>query len=994
MKINLSRILLLLLLISSNKIIAQTSQPSLQTPTITPPSLSAQAFMRYGEIPVDYSTGVPNISIPLYTIKGKELELPISISYHGSGIKVNDIASEVGLGWILNCGGMVARTIFGKKDESVSGIHTYTTAQQIFDAIEEALGHIDITGYSSQLFDFNEYLKNTYEQQDPQSDRFFYSLPNGISGVFRYDWLTKELIKLPNRPLKIERELYGDVLSKNILRIKITDENGSEYTFEPYLANLEFITNSSDYYLTRILSSDGTDSIKFTYDVASSQSGVFSYSHTFIGPIKHSGNSDCADSGNPQAWDPFCRHSSSGGYYFEGPKIKKITTPLATVDFTYNNNVLRTDFSYMHQLNKITIKSNISDSTLKTIDFSQEYFGSGNNSRMKLQSVIISSPVNNNPEVYSFQYESQTLPDYPQKAGADARFEEDYWGYYNNSNSKSLVPGDFVPTEYNSYTNYYGNRNPDTTVSKACMIKQIKYPTGGKTVFKFERNYAKDVYDFRQSNRDGFAGGYRVQTILNYNENNQLVSTKTYEYGNAIARPITLENFTQNMEYFYNNTRLVSCGDNFYCWVYCYLNYSRYMISSNPFLPLEVGVGLPVVYTSVVEYNGTKTNNVGKTIYRYNSPFSPNNIYDNLDHVDPDFESSKYIHPFNWDKGNYVPELKSQSEYSFDGQNYHLVSKTTNTYSKYLPKEFSTGLNLTQLKDYPSKDLTNTKVNIQEYPSKIAVVDTKAYQEATLLTKTENYTYNPSDSTKFVLTTTDLEYEENYLQLRKKTVSTSIANKNLITEYKYPFDNSSLPPYTSMKAKHIVTPIIEQTEKTNTTTLQTITTKYKDWFGDQKIIAPDTVIITKGSSTSKTRFIYKYDKLGNISEASKGNDVKTAYLWGYKGSYPVAKIEGKAEADISIAIKDTIANHKYLGKTDNTNISADINSLNTTLASLFADKTCRVTFYTYAPLIGMTSQTDSNGITTYYEYDTFGRLKCVRDDNKKILKTFNYHYRE
>jgi len=50
-----------------------------------------------------------------------------------------------------------------------------------------------------------------------------------------------------------------------------------------------------------------------------------------------------------------------------------------------------------------------------------------------------------------------------------------------------------------------------------------------------------------------------------------------------------------------------------------------------------------------------------------------------------------------------------------------------------------------------------------------------------------------------------------------------------------------------------------------------------------------------------------------------------------------------------------------------------------------------MTTYTYDPLIGMTSQTDANGKTTYYEYDSFGRLKYVKDHENNIVKEYAYH---
>jgi len=54
--------------------------------------------------------------------------------------------------------------------------------------------------------------------------------------------------------------------------------------------------------------------------------------------------------------------------------------------------------------------------------------------------------------------------------------------------------------------------------------------------------------------------------------------------------------------------------------------------------------------------------------------------------------------------------------------------------------------------------------------------------------------------------------------------------------------------------------------------------------------------------------------------------------------------------------------------------------------------TAQMTTYTYEPLIGMTSQCDANNNITYYEYDSFGRLSLVKDQDKNILKRYCYNY--
>ena len=51
-----------------------------------------------------------------------------------------------------------------------------------------------------------------------------------------------------------------------------------------------------------------------------------------------------------------------------------------------------------------------------------------------------------------------------------------------------------------------------------------------------------------------------------------------------------------------------------------------------------------------------------------------------------------------------------------------------------------------------------------------------------------------------------------------------------------------------------------------------------------------------------------------------------------------------------------------------------------------------MTTYTYAPLIGMTSQCDASGKITYYTYDGLGRVKLIKDQYGNILKRYDYEY--
>ena len=113
-------------------------------------SPEVQALNRYGQIPVSYSTGAPQIDIPLYETDVRGFKFGISASYNASGIKVDDIASVVGLGWVLNAGGVISRTVNGLPDE---------TAQR---------GFLNRTITSAELGN-DYYLRYMYNTLDPSA---------------------------------------------------------------------------------------------------------------------------------------------------------------------------------------------------------------------------------------------------------------------------------------------------------------------------------------------------------------------------------------------------------------------------------------------------------------------------------------------------------------------------------------------------------------------------------------------------------------------------------------------------------------------------------------------------------------------------------------------------------------------------------------------------------------------------------------------------------
>ncbi|HEY4150749.1 MAG TPA: hypothetical protein VGM41_17545, partial [Chitinophagaceae bacterium] len=215
---------------------------------------------KFGEIPVGYYTGIPDISVPIYEINTGTLKLPISVSYHAGGIRVEEVASWVGTGWALNAGGVITRQQRGLADEDGGG----------FQAVHDSVTKF-ITGMSPDVQ--QSYLDTiTDGTMDSQMDIFTYNL-GGESGKFFWDTLGN-VVTIPSSRNKFE-------YTYNV-GWKVTDINGTQYFFQTKESTQAYpVTNGSlgsspqpsgvtSWYITKIVNALGTDSINFSYEVAES----------------------------------------------------------------------------------------------------------------------------------------------------------------------------------------------------------------------------------------------------------------------------------------------------------------------------------------------------------------------------------------------------------------------------------------------------------------------------------------------------------------------------------------------------------------------------------------------------------------------------------------------------------------------------------------------------------------------------------------------------
>jgi YD repeat-containing protein len=123
-----------------------------------------------------------------------------------------------------------------------------------------------------------------------------------------------------------------------------------------------------------------------------------------------------------------------------------------------------------------------------------------------------------------------------------------------------------------------------------------------------------------------------------------------------------------------------------------------------------------------------------------------------------------------------------------------------------------------------------------------------------------------------------------------------------------------------------------------------------------------------------------------INKVVEASGLVVSYLWADCNQYPIAKITGNFdEAEIRAMIDQDILN---ANPTDSRAVLDELEVIRINFPQ------ANITTYTYEPGVGLSSITDPNNQTIYYQYDGFGRLERVVDGEGNTLQQHQYKYLE
>ena len=956
-------------------------------PQITPKSPNVSAMERFGDYPVSMYSGLASIEIPLYEIKVGNIIVPIKLVYHPSGIKVNDNASWVGMGWSITGDYTINRNVRSISDESdyANGNsllqNNLPVLPQFFSCLTPQL-KIDLNLYSNS-------------QKDIERDIFTYNTP----------FKSNSFVVLPNQTGVIWQEPDRSIFSYTgaLQSLKLTDERGIEYVYQ----TPEVTSNTSSgigvvsaWHLNCIQGVKATDQVKFTYQATSNISFTGETTDTEVYHTDIAGGSANTIPGGFQGL--FNTPDSQG----VSPQLpKEIIFPMGKVVFVLSNtnrldNLGKSlDFIEVYGYNVSTNQYTLLKKYAFIYVYKQRINTYAGNVALFLDQVNLVSTDNLVLGSYRFDYNAQDLPATNSKA-------KDFWGYYNGQTQNStLIP----PLTYtgNVYSNIPtqqtfqiggANRDVNDNLAKAWILEKITYPTGGFSTFDYESNR------YQSSTGQRLAGGLRIAQIIS-NDGGSSTKTKTYKYGmgesgNGTLRSLAHVSYSTNQRI--KRARFTAGDPDYFYNVRTFSSAMTRAIGSNE--------GSPVTYPVVTEYEDNGTGANGKTIYTFKDDVNDDLIV--LLSSGKSTQRNRF-----WNRG----QLLNKVTYGFDGKKKY---EQTNTYTNLETGSSSTlgyligksEINLNELPPNSSGCLVNDDF--------FDIIPTNWNYGLVKLTNSFEKYYDNQDDTKFTLKRTDTYHSATHYQPTeiRESVSNGIVLGKL---FWYAQDFATIPSTTAvtgevfalkrMQQRNMLNMPIEEIDYRrdllaippanypNASNLTITGGKFSTFAvilgGNSGLvetaIVPKTISLTEciwntflnadnsinftaavdlfnpiihnsiipRNINHKPRLYFdQYDTSGNLEIVRPSDGPATRYVYNNDNNDGIPFVYPFSETQ------------QYIDPNPNN------------LKSL-------TTFFGFeVPLLGMSFLKEPSNLKTYFEYDNFGRLLQMKDHNLKIIKKYQYKY--
>lgn len=698
--------------------------------TNLPLSPQAAALTRYGDIPVSPATGVPNISIPLYTIQMGKYTMPVSISYHASGIKVSDIASPVGLGWTLNAGGAITRSVRGIPDRECDT--EYYSYSKIRDIVENS--KLDEVW---SLFSRTDADKPIH---DTESDRYVYNFA-GKSGVFVYDFGSICYQTLDYQTFEI------NVKSSMEKWFQIFDTDGCTYNFsEPERSGCPdeggFIDVSA-LYLSSVNTPYGN--IYFKYRKSPAITTYSCSEELKVGTFPIFNEYDEVD------------YEIVQNRIVPGQTVRYIENQVHLTEIDWNGNKIifdykddRKDIGVTRLVKMIVINSN--GQTVKTVIFNNnDYLGSDTLDRRMLLSSVSTS----DEGTYTFKYNRNHLPPYP-SVGGNSYCCTDYWGYYNGSHTKTPFTSSFVHSVFAKCdampyarqqfinSNCDADRRSRLEYAQRGTLTSITYPTGGSTYFTYELNTPNDA-----------VGGLRISRISDYTNGRTMTRSYTYVTNGTYDIP---ENLMWRLSYQTYRGNLMGSFDRNY--IVCL---------SDPMFPCCNNNSMTAYYPSVKE----TFSNGDYIVYEYDKGVLQDRSGEaETPRTGSEQYSPQFSDPSLNDEGGVAPIIKRKTY--FDKEN-NAVRTEKYEYDSHKRAEFSTGTRI-------YKEVVGAINDINITTGAVRYKKSKAVSKLFTLRKKTTV-----DNLTGLTTTEEYEYEtDSFFTLKPIAVTvTNSDGRKFRTEYTY-----------------------------------------------------------------------------------------------------------------------------------------------------------------------------------------------------------------